>query len=115
MAEEKLHADIKMMVGRSKDPALASFGKGSATLLHGVEQYGSLNKTAKELGMAYSKAWTLIKRVEESLGFQLIERHGAHGSLLTEKGKDFLDRYDAFEKEIENYIDKIFDDYFGNF
>mgnify|MGYP000313093401 CR=1 FL=1 len=89
--KQDLHPQVKLMIASSADRKGPSFGKGAATLLHGIEQNGSLNKTAKDLHMAYSKAWSMIKKVEEGLGFTLIERYGARGSKLTEEGKKFLE------------------------
>ena len=103
------------MVSSSKNRKAPSFGKGSAVLLQGVRDKGSLNKTAKDMHMAYSKAWTLIKKVEESLGFELLERYGARGSKLTEKGERFLDLYEEFEKNVENYVEAEFNRIFKGF
>ena len=115
MAEKELRATVKLMVSASDSRKGPSFGKGAGILLHGIEEYGSLNKTAKSLGMAYSKAWSMIKKVEEGLGFQLIERFGARGSTLTEEGKKFLELYDQFEKDVENYVQKSFEETFKDF
>ena len=37
------------------------FGRGIASLCLGVRETGSLNAAAKGMGMAYSKAWRIIK------------------------------------------------------
>ena len=37
---------------------------------------------AKGMGMAYSKAWRIIKDTEAALDLQLLNRDGAHGSDL---------------------------------
>ena len=104
MADKKnLHAQVKLMVSATEDRKGPTFGKGAATLLHGIEENGSLNKTAKNLHMAYSKAWSMIKKVEEGLGFQLIERYGARGSKLTEDGEEFLKLYDVYDKKVEEF------------
>ncbi len=42
------------------------FGPGIASLLIGVEESGSLLKAAEGMGMAYSKAWKSLKKVEEN-------------------------------------------------
>lgn len=113
--KKNLHAQVKLMVTASEDRKGPTFGKGAAILLHGIEENGSLNKTAKNLHMAYSKAWSMIKKVEEGLGFQLIERYGARGSKLTEEGAEFLKLYDAYEKKVETYADKVFRETFKDF
>jgi molybdate transport system regulatory protein len=112
---KNLHAQVKLMVTASEDRKGPTFGKGAATLLHGIEDNGSLNKTAKNLHMAYSKAWSMIKKVEEGLGFQLIDRYGARGSKLTDDGREFLKLYDAYEKKIETYAEKSFREIFKDF
>ena len=61
-----------------------------ARLCEGVERTGSLNKACKEMGMAYSKAWKIMHNTEESLGFALLERQGARGSVLTQEAKMLL-------------------------
>lgn len=111
----KLHSSIKLVVSASDDRKGPSFGKGAGILLHGIEEYGSLNKTAKVLHMAYSKAWSMIKKVEEGLGFPLIERYGARGSRLTPEGKKFLELYDEFEKDVEEYSKQSFERIFKDF
>ena len=84
------------------------FGRGVAELCRRVDSSGSLNKAAKTMGMAYSKAWRIVKRTEESLGVQLLERDGAHGSTLTPAGKHLLRAYSALEDELSVYAAQRF-------
>jgi len=86
-----------------------AFGKGTAQLLHGVSEHRSLNKAAKEMGMAYSKAWKSLNATEEYLGFKLIERQAQHGSVLTEKGRQFLAIYEEAEKRANEAAGKVFE------
>lgn len=110
-----LHGSVKIMVAASEDRKGPSFGRGVAVLLRGVDENGSLNKTAKNLHMAYSKAWSMIKKVEDALGFLLIERHGARGSVLTDDGRRFLELYEQYEKSVMEYATKTFDEIFADF
>ncbi len=114
-ANANLHAQVKLVVTASSDRKGPSFGKGAGILLHGIEEYGSLNKTAKVLHMAYSKAWSMIKKVEDGLGFPLIERYGARGSRLTDEGRRFLALYDEFERDVEEYTQQSFERIFKEF
>ena len=41
-------------------------------LLHRVEEYHSIRQATLSMGMAYSKAWTIIRRAERELGFPLL-------------------------------------------
>ena len=112
---KNLHAQVKLMVTASGDRKGPSFGRGAAILLHGVEENGSLNKTAKSLHMAYSKAWSMMKKVEEGLGFQLLERYGARGSVLTDEGKRFLELFDEYSKDVDEYSKEAFERVFSKF
>ena len=112
---KNLHAQVKIMLSSSDNRKDPSFGRGAAILLRGVQMNGSLNKTAKDLHMAYSKAWGMIKKVEESLGFKLINRYGARGSELTEEGRKFLDLYEEYEGRVEAYAAEAFEDVFRDF
>ena len=76
------------------------FGEGPARLLHAIEEYGSLRTAALSMDMAYTKALKLIKNAEQALGFPLTTRttggKTGGGSQLTEKGKEWLTRYENY-------------------
>ena len=88
------------------------FGRGVADLLHGVEEYHSLNLSAKNMGMAYSKAWRIVKLGEETLGIQLLYRMGKSGSRLTREGTNLLEVYEEAEKEASRVVCDIFENYY---
>ena len=76
------------------------FGEGPARLLRRVEEYGSLRGAAMSMEMAYTKALKLMKQAEAALGYPLITRttggKDGGGSRLTEDGKEWLQRYEAY-------------------
>jgi molybdate transport system regulatory protein len=84
------------------------FGRGTACLLNGVERFHSLNRAAKDMNMAYSKAWKSINETEKHLGLKLIERNGQHGSELTERGQRFLRMYEEAERRAYSAADEVF-------
>lgn len=95
------------------------FGPGVAALLTLVKTCHSLRAAAMEMGMAYSKAWTILKNAEEQLGFKLLlsttgGKHGG-GAALTPEGQALLSAYDQFCAELRNYGDKLFAEKFGEF
>ena len=53
------------------------FGHGCVLLLQGIAREHSLNRAAKSMGMAYSKAWRIVNEAEGQLDCKLIERDGA--------------------------------------
>ena len=85
------------------------FGRGIASLCLGVREIGSLNAAAKGMGMAYSKAWRIIKDTEAALDLQLLNRDGAHGSDLTEAGNKLLDTYLAIEEKLQKEAEELFE------
>ena len=76
------------------------FGEGPARLLRGVKELGSLRAAAMSMDMAYTKALKLIRNAESALGCTLIRRStggkDGGGSSLTEEGKEWLKRYEAY-------------------
>lgn len=93
------------------------FGPGIAELLERVEETHSLRKATLDMGMAYSKAWRIVKTAENALGFPLLDSaiggRGGGGAKLTEHGKKFLTAYRRFESVVHAYADEIFEDMFG--
>ena len=67
--------------------------------------------------MSYSKGWKIIKDAEKQMGFPLLitKSGGSDGgfSQLTQKSKDYLTRYLAMEKELEQEAKRLFNRYFG--
>lgn len=89
------------------------FGRGIAQLLDGIDRFGSLNMAAKEMEMAYSKAWRIIKQAEEEFSLQLISRDGAHGSTITEEGRAFYNHYLEMVAAAERAAQDVFEKYYG--
>lgn len=96
----KLETGVRLSIANPKSETSSVFGRGIANLCLGVREMGSLNASAKSMGMAYSKAWRIIKDTEEALGLDLLIRDGAHGSELTKEGDMLLDTYFAIEEKI---------------
>lgn len=97
---DKLETKVKLTVRNPASESASMFGSGIAELCLGVRELGSLNAAAKRMGMAYSKAWRIIRETEANLGFPLLSREGAHGSTLTAEGCKLLDAY----VEIDAYL-----------
>ena len=78
------------------------FGHGCVLLLQGIAREHSLNRAAKSMGMAYSKAWRIVNEAEGQLGCKLIERDGARGSTLTPAGERAV--YEELQTDISQVI-----------
>ena len=92
------------------------FGEGPARLLRGIEEKGSLRAAALSMGMAYTKALTLIKNAEAALDFPLVIRttggKSGGGSTLTEEGKEWLAKYEAYRDACLAANHKLYMDFF---
>lgn len=105
---EPKHFHVKVRVYNEE----IAFGKGIAQILRLVEQHGSLSAAYKEMGMSSSKAWKILQRAEADLGFPLLASvsGGAHGggTVLTEEGKELLEKYTEFDNAVQNYAQDLF-------
>ena len=93
------------------------FGEGPARLLHAVEETGSLRAAAAGMNMAYTKALKLIKNAESALGIILITRTAGGkdggGSRLTEEGKEWLQRYEAYRDACVQANSRLYLEFFS--
>lgn len=93
------------------------FGPGVAMLLSGVDEHHSLRAAASALGMAYSKAWKVMRNAERILGFPLLSStkggKSGGGAILTPKGERLLYEYTAYVNEIEGFSNDLFDKRFA--
>ena len=94
-----------------------AFGDGPYELLRWVEKTKSLHRAANQMGMAYSKAWRLIRTMEEKLGFVLLERKAGGksggGSRVTPNAKELMEHYEKFRKDVEDGMQKFYKKHFG--
>jgi len=90
-------------------------GDGKWRLLKAIEEFGSISKAAENLKIGYRKAWGDLKKVEELLGIQVIDkiRGGQSGgsSSLTEQGINLIKAYDKFHNEFDSLFKNSFDNF----
>ena len=96
-----------------QDRGVPVFGVGIRELLIRVESTGSLRHAASDMGMAYSKAFNIVRRAEEHLGFALLERRtgGPHGggSRVSAQGKWLVGSFGALLEEAGALLDGLYD------
>ena len=64
-----------------------------ADLLLALKEQGSINSAAKQIGISYTKAWKIITAAEEIFGCKFTMRQRPQGTVLTDEGNGFLDKY----------------------
>ena len=86
-------------------------------LLEQIRKAGSIRQACEEIGISYTKAWTILKNAQIVFGSKLMQTQsggsGGGGAELTEEGNKFIRSYDAFCGDIDKYASGIFDKYFG--
>lgn len=98
------------------DEGQRRFGPGIAARLEEVREKRSLRAAAGSMGMAYSKAWRIVRDAEEALGYKLLNstiggRHGG-GAALTEEAEALLAAYQALRDEVSAYAQERFQEHF---
>lgn len=94
----------------------AFFGPGPRQLLLAIQTRGSVAAACEAIGISYSKGRGIIRRMEQELGFELVERRqggtGGGSAGLTVKGEIFLEIFARYERTVQDYARSIFKDYF---
>jgi len=107
----------KMMIRIFTEDENKAFGPGVAELLRRVDGLHSLRAASMSMGMAYSKAWTIIRNSESFFGFKLLTTStggkSGGGAVLTPEAIALLRNYDIFCGKMEEYGDHLFAELFG--
>jgi molybdate transport system regulatory protein len=80
-------------------------------LLIAIQKHGSLKAASDVMRISYRKVWGDLKKIEEILGFPVIEKHrgGKDGGVtyLTEEGEKLISKYIEFRGEFQEAVDLI--------
>jgi molybdate transport system regulatory protein len=109
MKNQKMQVKSKMWIEAGGEVVA---GDGKINLLERIEETGSIQKAAGEIGMSYRHAWGFLQKMEKRGGIKLVVtqiggREGG-GAKLTPQGKDFLRKYSAFREGLDEYIEEKF-------
>ncbi len=89
-------------------------GDGKWRILKLIEEKGSLKAACTELGYTYRRTWGNLQKIEQMLGFPLLETHrggSEKGSMrLTPQGKKLVEAFDAFHASTDTSIEKGFNE-----
>jgi molybdate transport system regulatory protein len=89
-------------------------GEGKCRLLKTISETGSLKEAMKIHHLTYRKTWDNLNKIENTLGFPIIERHrgGKEGgkTMLTRQGQAIVNAFDKFHNDYDNLIKKGLDD-----
>ena len=103
-----MHYHIKIKLYHDESADAIGFGRGIVSLLEHVEQTGSIKLATAKMGMAYSKAWKIIRKTEQEFGIALLSRNRHCGSVLTEDAKTFLAFYHQMLQAAQSAVHALF-------
>lgn len=76
-------------------------GHGRIELLERIDEFGSIAKAAKAMGMSYKRAWYLAESINSTFSAPAVTRHhggkGGGSAELTPLGKTVVKEYRAME------------------
>ncbi|MFO7830512.1 MAG: LysR family transcriptional regulator [Desulfuromonadaceae bacterium] len=88
------------------------FGDGRYDLLAAVARTGSINAAAKDLGIAYRKAWARLDTMEERAPFPLLKRHtggkGGGATELTSEARALLKNFEHLRNGVNAAANELF-------
>ena len=103
---------VQISLKRNKDFLNTEF----VTFLRYIEKMGSMNGACQKMGIAYSRAWTMINQAENQLGYPLIQRltggKGGGSSVLTPQCIRTIEQFESFSSELNKEADRIFHEIF---
>ena len=83
-------------------------GPGKSDLLAAIDATGSISQAAKQLGMSYRRAWTLVDTMNRCFKEPLVTTatggdHGG-GARVTGFGRDVLQRFQSMQHKADAAI-----------
>ena len=97
---------------------VAFFDEKTAMLLELVDETSSVRTACQRMQISYSTGWNILRTAESQLSHPLVIRSqgGANGgrSILTEYGKQLLERYRGFTAELQRTSGSLYRKYFSD-
>ena len=108
---------VRPVVSVSLNKEKPFFDSKIAMLLTLIDETKSVRAAGQRMQLSYSSCWNIIRTLESQLNYSLIERSqgGAGGStsVLTDRGRELLERYNAYEKLLKDQASQLYEQYFG--
>jgi molybdate transport repressor ModE-like protein len=98
---------MQASVGLSIEKETIFFDNRAKLLLYLISETMSVSKACELMSMSYAKAWKVLNKLEDELGYRIIQRRQGGSrvgrTLLTENGMDFLQAYMEYEDSVFKY------------
>ena len=113
MNTDKIKPEYKIWLSTENGEGI--MGDGKWQILKAIEKTGSLMAATELLGLTYRRTWGDLKKIEEQMGIQLLDksRGGKDGgtSTLTPEGKRLVEAFDHLHSRIDGVIQLAFKDF----
>ena len=110
--ENLLHPFLRINIEKER----LFFNARARLMLQLVRETHSMKQACKHMALSYAKAWDMLNEMEVELGYPVVERRqgGRRGGTtqLTEKGAQFLQRYEQYEQDVKQYAVEHFHELF---
>ena len=110
----KLRLSAQFELGKEK----IFFDREACRLLNLIDELGSLSKACKYMKISLNKGRTIINRIEDQLGCQIIktQQGGVNGgySSTTDFAKTLMQNFENFSKEADEILSQLFKKHFDN-
>src|SRR5262245_6051873 len=87
---------VRVWVERDGEKVL---GRGRVELLQHIDHHRSISAAAKEMGMSYRRAWSLVRAMNAAAGEPLVAATtggpGGGGAELTARGREAIELYQS--------------------
>ncbi|PWH20483.1 MAG: hypothetical protein DDG58_02580 [Ardenticatenia bacterium] len=112
---ESLQAKANVWIEQNGQVALSRW---RVALLLAVQETGSISAAAQRLKIPYHRAWDKIRECERCLGVSLLTTQtggvGGGGARLTPVAVDYIQRFQQFERGLDELIQQRFQSAFGD-
>ncbi len=109
------HVRLNYKIWLSTEDEQGILGDGKWQILKAIEKHGSLKAATKALKITYRRTWGDLKKIEEMLGFSILEkeRGGKDGgkSSLTPEGRKLVNAFDDFHKKVDAFVEEAFNEF----
>lgn len=113
--EHLLHPVVNMGIEKEQ----IFFDARAKLLLFLIQEFHSVQSACKQMAISKGKAWDMIIKMEEELGFTLVQRQQGGSrerkTTLTPEGKLFMEFYHDYEETIKQYAVQKFEEKFAEF
>jgi molybdate transport system regulatory protein len=83
----------------------AFIGPGKVQLLELIGVHGSISAAGRAMGMSYRRAWLIVDGLNSAFRAPLVMKQtggsGGGGAVLTELGREIVERYRRIERDAE--------------